>query len=532
MILRGFPRVSLKRGFTARWWPLPGSSDTIGGAMSHKSSLLTVPLLFLFITSSFAQDYRGRVEGIVTDQTRSVIAGSTVTLRNVNTGIKIIHKTSDTGLYLFDLVDPGSYSITVEQPGFGTFVQENIVVQTRGDVTVNAMLTPGAVQQNITVNETPAAVQFNSSNKDLTIDSKMAAEIPRFDRNPFKLTLIAPSAVNTRGEMQPYHSWSANSVDLGGQTNLKNDLQVDGMPVGMGQKNSTPPNTDAIQEVIVSTNSVDAESGHSAGGLITMTTKSGTNEWHGSGFYLGRYPWLNAEADRTRNSFNAQRQNMFGFTLGNPILKNKLFNFSSLEYWKVGYPQSYARTVPTTAEAAGDFSHSLNIDGSLRTIYDPYSTQFNPTTGAVSRTAFPGNVIPASRFDQLSASLIKQFWAPNNPGDNITGVNNFRKGYIERYGYYNFSERADYNISDKWKVFGRVARYNTTDLAGNPTPNNSQLYVPTGTTRGATDLGGDAVWTVSSRTVVDFHGDWHKLIDAYISDDLGKDGRSKIWAGN
>ena len=255
--------------------------------MTRRFSLSIFSLLFLFTTLSFAQDYRGRVEGIVTDQTKSVIAGSTVTLSNVNTGIKIIHKTSDTGLYLFDLVDPGSYSITVEQPGFGTFVQENIVVQTRGDVTVNAMLTTGAVQQNITVNEAPSAVQFNSSNRDLTIDSKMATEIPRFDRNPFKLTLIAPSAVNTRGEMQPFHSWSANSVDLGGSTNLKNDLLVDGMPVGMGQKNSTPPNTDAVQEVIVSTSSVDAESGHSAGGGISVTTKAGTNDWHGTGFYLG-----------------------------------------------------------------------------------------------------------------------------------------------------------------------------------------------------------------------------------------------------
>src|SRR5437763_5169696 len=500
--------------------------------MTHRSSLLFFSLFFLFIASGLAQDYRGRVEGTVTDQTKSVIAGATVMLGNVNTGIKTIRKTSDTGLYLFDLVEPGSYSITVEQPGFGNFVQENIVVQTRGDVTVNAMLSPGAVQQNITVVEVPAAVQFNSSNRELTIDSKMATEIPRFDRNPFKLTLIAPSAVNTRGEMQPFHSWSANSVDLGGSTNLKNDLLVDGMPVGMGQKNSTPPNTDAVQELIVSTNCVDAESGHSAGGGISVTTKAGTNEFHGTGFYLGRYPWLNAAADRTRNSFNAQRQHMLGGTLGNPIIKNKLFTFSSVEYWKVGYPQSYARTVPTAAEAAGDFSRSLNIDGSLRTVYDPFSTKFDPATGAVSRTAFPGNIIPSNRFDPLSASLIKQFWAPHNPGDNLTGVNNFRKGYIENYGYYNFFERVDYSINDKWKVFGRVARYNTTDIAGNPTPNNSQLYVPTGTTRGATNIGGDAVWLVNPRTVVDFHGDWHKLLDAYISDDLGKDGWSKIWTNN
>jgi hypothetical protein len=488
--------------------------------------------LLMLATSAWTQDYRGRVEGLVSDPSLAVISGATVTLLNVNTGVRTVRQSSPTGLYLFDLLDPGSYSLTIDAPGFGKFVQQNIVVQTRGDVTVNATLTPGAVQESITVNETPVDIQFNSSNKDLTIDSKMATEIPRFDRNPFKLTLIAPSAVNTRGEMQPYHSWSANSVDLGGGTNLKNDLLVDGMPVGMGQKNSTPPNTDDVQEVIVSTNSVDAESGHSAGGVITMTTKSGTNQFHGNGFYLGRYPWLSAEADRTRNTLNAQRQNMFGGTLGNPIKKNKLFNFASVEYWKVGFPNGYVVTVPTAAEAGGDFSHTLNVDGSLRTVYDPFSTQFNSATGAVTRTPFAGNVVPSSRFDPLAASLMKQFWAPNNPGDNLTGVNNFKKGFIENYGYYNFSDRVDYNINDKLKVFGRVARYNTTDLAGNPTPNNSQLYVPTGTSRGATNIGGDAIWTVNARTVVDFHGDWHKLIDAYVSTDLGANGWSTIWPNN
>ena len=503
--------------------------------MKHRISpqcVFAVPLLFLLSLSGWAQDYRGRIEGVITDQSKAVIVSATVTLRNVNTGVSTVRQTSDTGLFVFDLVDPGTYTITVESPGFNKFIQENIVVQTRGDVTVNAILTPGRVQESVTVNETPSAVEFNSANKDLTIDQKMATEIPRFDRNPFKLTLIDPSAVNTRGEMQPYHSWSANSVDLGGSTNLKNDLEVDGMPIGMGQKNTTPPNTDDVQEVLVSQNSVDAESGHSAGGALLVTTKSGTNQFHGSAFYLGRYPWLSAEADRTRFSQNSQRQNMFGGTFGNPIVKNKLFNFFSLEYWKVGYPNSYVRTVPTALEQQGDFSQSLNINGGVRTIFDPYTTRLDPTTGAVTVDPFPGNKIPSNRFDPLSASLMKQFWAPNNPGDNITGVNNFKKGFIENYNYYNFSDRVDYAINDKWRVFGRVARYNTTDLAGNPTPNNSELYVATGTARAATNVGGDAIWTVNPRTVVEFRGGWHSLLDAYVSPSLGANGWSKIWPNN
>lgn len=491
----------------------------------------TFLLISLLCFSAFAQSYRGRVQGVVTDQTQSVVAGADVTLLNVATGVKATRKTSETGLYLFDLVDPGTYTVTVEAPGFSKHTQENIVVQMRGDVTVDASLKPGAVQETITVSETPVAVQFNSSNKDFTLDSKLTAEIPRIDRNPFKLTLLAPSAVNTRGEMAPYHSWAANSVDLGGGTNLKNDLQVDGSPIGIGQKNSYPPNTDAVQEVVVSQNSVDAESGHSAGGLISMTLKSGTNEFHGTAFYLGRYPWLNAEADRTRFTKNATRQHMMGGTFGNPIIKNKLFNFFSLEYWKVGYPSSYTTTVPTALERGGDFSKSLNIDGGLRAIYDPYTTTLN-SAGVASRTPFAGNIVPKSRFDPLTSSLMGSFWDPSSAGDNITGVNNFKAGYVENYEYYNFSDRVDYNINDRWKVYGRFGRYHTDDLAPNATPNNSQLFTPTGTLRAAHQLSGDAIWTVTPTTVVNFHGDWHKVIDAYVSTSLGPEGWGKLWPNN
>ena len=362
--------------------------------LSH-TTVWILMLLLVFAATGLAQDYRGKIEGLVTDESKAVIGSASVTLLNVNTGIRVVRQTSDTGLYVFDLVDPGTYSVTVEAPGFNKLIQANIVVQTRGDVTVNATLKPGAVQESITVNDTPAAVEFNSANKDFTIDTKLVEEIPRFDRNPFKMTLIAPSAVNTRGEMQPYHSWSANSVDLGGGTNLKNDLQVDGMPIGMGQKNTTPPNTDAVQEVIVSTNSADAESGHSAGGLISMTTKAGTNEFHGTGFYVGRYPWLSAEADRTRFSLNSQRQNMFGGTLRQPDQEEQAVQFL-LHRGLEGGLSEHAISAPCRPrwKRAGDFSQSLNIDGGVRTIFDPWTTVLK-ADGSVSVTPFAGQQDPA-----------------------------------------------------------------------------------------------------------------------------------------
>ena len=172
-----------------------------------------------------------------------------------------------------------------------------------------------------------------------------------------------------------------------------------------------------MQESVVSQNSVDASSGHSAGGIISLTTKSGTNDWHGMAFYLGRYPWLSAKADRTRDVTNAQRQNMYGGTFGNPIIKNKLFNFFSIEDWKIASPFSYSRTVPTSLERQGDFSASVDATGAERLIYDPFiAPTMDAATGALVRTPFAGNKIPAARFDPITAKLAALFPDPNNAG--------------------------------------------------------------------------------------------------------------------
>lgn len=500
-----------------------------------KTFLQTTCVLGSFVfglcISLSGQTYRGHVRGLVTDQSGSALPDATVTLANNKTGVTSSKQADSAGLYVFDFVDPGVYTLTITAAGFGKFTQENVDVQSGGDVTVNATLNPGTLQQSVTVEATPPAVEFNSSNQELTIDTKMANDTPRLDRNPFKVTLLEPAAINTRGEMQPYNSWAPNSVDLGGGTNLKNNLLVDGSPIGLGHKAGYPPNQDAVQEEIVSQNSVDAESGHSAGGLISITTKGGTNEWHGNVFYLGRYPWLSAVADRTTQSYNATRQNMFGGTLGHPIIKNKLFNFISVEDWHVGSPGSYVVTVPTALERQGDFSHSYNINGGLRTIYDPYSTVV-AANGTVTRTPFANNVVPSNRMDPLAVKFMSEFWDPNNPGDNITGVNNYKKGYVDQYNYYNVSDRVDYNISDKWRLSGHYGRYYTEDIPGNPTPNGSPLYQPAGSVRSADQVSADAIWSLSSATVLNFHGSWNDLTDAYRSKDLGANGWAQFWPNN
>jgi len=500
-----------------------------------KNPFIAFSLILVHLGVSSAQDYRARIQGIVTDPSAAVVAGAAATLVNINTGVRIVKHTNETGLYLFDYVEPGSYTLTVELQGFSRFIQENIGVQSRGDVTVNVILKPGVVQESVTVQDSPVAVQFNSTSVSLTIDTKLANELPRFDRNPFKLGLLDPAAINTRGEMNPYHSWAANSIELGGGTSLKNDLQVDGSPIGVGHKASYAPPPDAVQEVIVLRNSVDAESGHSAGGVISVTMKSGTNQLHGNVFYLGRNPALNALNDRTTLSRSASRNNMWGASAGHPILNNKLFNYVVYEQWKPRDPLSIFRTMPTSLERTGDFSQSRNIDGGMRGVYDPFSTVFDAASGQVTRTPFAGNRVPNSRFDPLSARLLGSLWEPNNPGDNITGLNNYRTAALRVTNYKNFSDRADWNINDQWKAFGRYSRIHTLVNTLNPTPNDSPAFGPRDmSARHALSISGDAVWTLNPSTVVNFHGGYHSLVDDYghPSVELGKDGWSDFWPDN
>lgn len=493
--------------------------------------IVSVFALLALLPVGRAQTTRGRVEGTVTDQSKALVANAAVTLANINTQWKVVRQTTATGLYVFEDVDPGNYTLTVELAGFNKYVQEHILVQTGGDVTVNVPLTTGSVQTTITVSETPGAVEYNSANKDITLDSTMVEEVPRLDRNPFKLSLIAPSAFNTRGEIQPYHSWGANSVDLGGGTNLNNELRVDGSPLTNGYKATVVPNMDSLQEVVISTNSVDAETGHSGGGAVTITTKSGTNEWHGSGFYLGRYPWASAVQDRTTNTLTATRQNMYGGTLGNPILKNKLFNFFSLERWNVSSPSSLTQsTPPTDLERQGDFSQTYydlgNGTTGIRTIYDPAipSVMVN---GQPTRTPFAGNIIPPDRMDPSTKAMMAQIWKPNNAGIGITHTNSFSTDIPNTYDYYDLSERADYNISSNVKVFGRFAKYYTNNGIANPT--GSPLFPTSSTLRAGWSVSGDAVWTLNPTTVMSFHGDYHTVADSLLSPEDPKF-YSQIWS--
>jgi len=462
-----------------------------------------------------AQEYRGRIQGSVTDSTQAVVAGATVTLLNTETGVASTRQTNENGRYLFDLVLPGSYSVTVQLDGFQRYVQEKVLLVSRGDITVDAMLRPGDVREAVTVTDQAAQVQFNTSKLETTVDSSLTSNLPTISRNPLMLARLDPAVVqqDTAREVEPYMTWSGNRQQVGGGTNYSNDLQLDGSPIGIGYKTSYMPSPDSVQEVAVQQNAVDAEYGHSSGSAITMTMKSGTNVWHGNAFYQGQYPWANALENRVIRSINLGRTHMWGGTVGNAIIKNKLFNFFSYEQWRKTDPNDFLNTVPTDRERAGDFSQSLNAVGGLRTIYDPFTTETSADGSRITRTPFPGNIIPASQQDPIARTYIGGLWKSNRPGQGNYNVNNYYVPLPIRYDYHNISNRTDYVFSEKLRFYGRYSKLWTPVTTSNPT--GSEFFVnDRGSQRDATSISGNAVWTVSASTIVDFNATYHSFVDA------------------
>lgn len=494
----------------------------------------SVAVLSVLAASLYAQETRGRVQGDIHDSSGAVMAGVSVTLTSDETGVRATQLTNDSGHYLFDFVVPGHYTLTAESVGFRVFLQKNVLVEARGDVTVNVAMEVGNARETVTVESTPVAVQFNTASMSNTVDTKLANDLPVISRNPFMFVALDPSVVvHSTTQQEPFHFWAGSQFDVGGRTNDKNDIIMDGTASMTAQKSSYTPPLDAIQEVSVQQNAVDAEFGHSAGGIIVMDMKSGTNEYHGTAYYAGRNPALNALADRMTLTNNLTRQNTYGGTLGSPIRKNKIFNFFAYENIHLANPYSTRiETLPTAAERTGDFSGQLNTKGAQDTIYDPWSTQTNGST--VTRLPFPGNVIPASRIDPLAKQVMAGLWQPNNPGDGITGANNFKGQLYDIYPYYNFMDRVDYNITDKIRFFARYNYLHTTETTSDYTGSGSAMRYFQGSARNAQNAAGDIVWTMNSSTVLNVRTSYQGINDSFQNTptEIGEKGLAALWPNN
>ena len=368
----------------------------------------------------------------------------------------------------------------------------------------------------MTVETQPVAIQFNTSSKDLTLDQSFLESIPNITRNPTQLAYLSPVVRNAgnKNEVSPYHHWAGNDMDIGGGTRRRNDVLLDGTPLEAGPKVAYTPPMDAIAEFNVSTNAVDAEFGHSAGGIISMSLKSGTNAYHGTGYYVGRNADWNAVTNRVTRQHSDNTYSQTGGTLGMPLRRNKIFLFTSVESSRVTEVLPRSLTMPTALERQGDFSQSFNRDGTLRVIYDPWTSRFGPN-GQIIRDPFPGNKIPANRFDPLGSKLMSSLWAPNGPGDDRTGLNNFQYNQEFDFEYLNFSTRLDWNLNDKWKTFARVSRFQTDQVQPDFTGGADQFKMrpAQGSKRNGWNIAADTVYTMSSTTALNVRAAYYQVED-------------------
>jgi hypothetical protein len=457
-------------------------------------------LLFLFAAFVFAQRDLGTIAGTVTDPQGAVVPNARVTITEAATGLKYELTTNTAGEFVRPALKPGTYSVEAEATGFRRVQQQNVQIVGGDRVAVPLTLAVGDVNQSIEVSAQAPVLQTESTKIGANLDSKAISDIPLGgQRNISYLARLSPGVVPAeQGARDSANGgFSANGVRSNGQNNyLLNGVDNNINTIDFLNQTSyaIAPSPDSVAEINIITNGYNAEYGRAAGGVMNVTLKSGTNALHGDVFEylqnkdLDANRWENNLAGKPRGPFE---QNQFGATAGGPIIKNKLFMFGDYQGTRISdqggsYPNlgySGFTTIPTAAMKTGDFSGELGrnlgtdptsgmsiVQGS---IFDPSSTVYNGSGLPVSRTMFPGNIIPQSRFDPAFAKVIQLYPSPNQPvvtGAGTSPTNDYFYATPGKWVTDQGDARVDYHLSDKNSLFGSLSWSNTSKADGAPLP--------------------------------------------------------------
>src|SRR5579863_38680 len=423
--------------------------------------------------ASFGQNVYGSISGIVTDASGSVIQGANVTLTRVETGEAHTTQTTGSGEYTFVNILPGNYKVEVEKTGFKKVVRESIVVQVESGLRVDIALEVGSVNQTVEVTAEAPLLQPETSSLGQVVETRSVTELPLNGRNPLALVALSagvvpqgqPSAGNSStGNPVGAYPFAAGDFQIGGGQAGQSQILIDGVPTNGSYLNvvTVIPTQDAIQEFKVQTNNLGPEYGRFAGGVINLTTKSGTNQFHGSFYEFIRNKVLNAN-DYFDNRNGILRppftQNQFGLNGGGPIKRDKLFFFGAYEGFRLRKGNPFETWVPTDAERSGDFSNpGTNPGGAVFNIYDP-TTSANCTgsnkTPCRTQFTYNGkpNVIPPGRIDPTAAYMVKTFFPEPNITPNANG--NFADSYSSGGDVNQYNGRIDFHPGQRQSVFGR-----------------------------------------------------------------------------
>lgn len=417
-----------------------------------QGKLLALALLAIASGSAlFGQN--STIQGIVKDGTDALILGASVTITNIETGLRREVVTNETGFYSVPTLPVGRYKLAATMKGFSTAEVEEVKVDVAQVARVDFTLTPGTVTESIRVEATAALLDSETATVGQVIDNKRIVELPLNGRNYLELARLTAGTAPARGSRPAeegvfsaggHHGYQVQ-VNIDG---VDNSATYSGGPIGF-EAQAVKPSVDAVGEFRVVTNNLSAEYGNRMGGHVFVNIKSGTNQFHGSAFEFLRNSALdgtNFFANRNGSAKPAYKQNQFGGTVGGPIRKDKTFFFASYEGTRTRLGRSFVSTVPVTEVREGNFNR-------IRPIYDPATTV--GTAASFTRQQFPNNTIPRNRWDPLFPKLLALYPLPT---DNSKIANNFFYSPTESNDVDVFDLKGDHNLNDSNRISVRYSK--------------------------------------------------------------------------
>src|SRR5882757_5786486 len=340
--------------------------------ISRRAFSLLLSLVVAFSTCIFVQGQStyGSITGLITDPSGAAIGDARVTLTNLGTAEKRVQPTGSDGLYSFVNLIPGNYRIEIEKQGFKRITQEPVVVQVQQSSKIDVSLPIGQASETVEVTSETPLLQSETSSLGQVVEQRKANELPLNGRNVFNLITVSPAAVaqgGSGGSPVGQNPFSWGNYQVGGSFANQGAEYLDGQPLNIGYINLPIiiPTQDSIGEYKVQTNNQGAEWGKFSGGIVNLSTKSGTNSWHGSAYEFFRNKVLNANEyfnkkaqleNGLKNEPPPWSQNQYGFQIGGPVIKDKTFFYTSWEQYRQRTGSPFTTTVPAAGMLTGDFS--------------------------------------------------------------------------------------------------------------------------------------------------------------------------------
>ena len=403
--------------------------------------------------SAAAQSFTGGLRGAVRDA-NGVVPGVTVQLINEATNQTRDAVSNDQGEYNFAAVPPGTYTIKAALTGFRTFENKAVRIGAQQFITMDIQLEVGQLQETITVTGQSPLIDTSNASTGAVIDSRQLETLPSGGRSAFLFAVTVPTVVAS-GDAQfnrQQDQTNASLLSLGGGTRRGNNYLVDGVPItDMRNRASANPSIEAIEDVAVQVHQYDAETGRTGGGTFNVATKSGSNAWHGSGFYQNRPKWGAANSYFSELAGVPKPDTYFhlgGGAFGGPIIRNRTFFWFSTEGYGSNTTRSGDLRFPTSRERRGDFSQSLNAQGQLVVIYDPRTGDANGN----NRTPFEGNVIPDGLINPVARAITSYLPLPDR--DVSDGNNNFTRTAEIHDRAIMYTGKVDHRFSDAISLSG------------------------------------------------------------------------------